>query len=247
MRVVDQDTGNPSHLDMTPELKADLEAYRSSYCEHVELEIRQRRDGGGATHFAKQCIACGKSVGSALKKSPELASSPPWKDDHEANYEADRKTQYDGILQKHLQKQKRGEDGYKRKYDIYLTTPSWQAKRAKVLRRAGGLCEACLERKATQVHHLTYDHIFEEFMFELVAVCDECHARLHADKHDDEPAETETDVRSEWEDGHACEGCRHGSEKQNRRWCFILDQYAADSLAVGGGCGPDLANFEPLR
>jgi hypothetical protein len=47
MRVVDQDTGKPCHLDMTPELKGDLEAYRVSFCQHAELEIRQRKDGGG--------------------------------------------------------------------------------------------------------------------------------------------------------------------------------------------------------
>lgn len=246
MRVVDQDTGKPFHLDITPELRVDLDAYHSAFCPHAELEIRQRKDGGGATHFYKQCVACGKSVGSALKKSPELTGSPPWKDNHETNFEASRKAQYDSILQKHVRTQKSGEDGFRREYDIYLSTPSWHAKRAKVMKRANGVCEGCLERNATQVHHLTYTHIFEEFMFELVAICNECHARLHADKHD-ESAESEVDLRSEWEDGHPCEGCRHGSDKQNRRWCFILDQYAADALATGGDCGPKLANFEPLR
>ncbi|SRR6266849_6211614 len=247
MRVIDQDAGKPYHLEMTPELKADLDAYQKSHCEHLEVEVRQRRDGGGASHFYRQCIECGRSVGSALKKTPELTNSPLWKDDHEAKYEADRKSQYNRILQKHIRKQKSGGDGFKREYDIYLSTPSWQAKRAKVMKRAGGLCEGCLERNATQVHHLTYDHIFDEFMFELVAVCDECHARLHADKHNDEPAENETDLKSEWEDGHPCEGCRHASEKQNRRWCFVLDQYASDALAVGGNCGPERISFEPLR
>jgi hypothetical protein len=247
MRIVDQNTGKQCHLDMTLELKADLEAFRESFCQHQSLEIRQRKDGGGATHYARQCVACGNSVGSALKKSPELATSPPWKDTHYEDYERGRKAEYDGILQKHLQKQLRGEDGFRREYDIYLSTPSWRAKRAKVMKRANGICEGCLERSATQVHHLTYDHIREEFMFELVAVCDECHARIHADKHNDEPAENEADLESEWEDGHPCEGCRHGSEKQNRRWCFVLDQYASDALAAGGDCGPERASFEPLR
>jgi hypothetical protein len=247
MRVTDQDTGKPYHLEMTPELKADLSAYQKSQCEHFQVEVRQRRDGGGASHYFRQCLACGRSVGSALKKSPELVSSPLWNDDHEAKHEADRKAQFDGILQKHIRKQKCGEDGFKREYDIYLSTPPWHAKRVRVMKRANGVCEGCLERKATQVHHLTYAHIFQEFMFELVAICDECHARLHADKHDDELVQNETGLKSEWEDGHPCEGCRHGSEKQNRRWCFILDQYASDALGRGGDCGPELANFEPLR
>ena len=45
-----------------------------------------------------------------------------------------------------------------------------------------------MKNKATQVHHLTYQHVFAEFAFELVAVCDECHARLHPRNDNDEEA-----------------------------------------------------------
>ncbi|HVI77923.1 MAG TPA: hypothetical protein VM715_07135 [Candidatus Acidoferrum sp.] len=243
MRVIDQDTGKSYFLDRTPELEAELDAFHQSLCKHPQVEIRQRKDGGGASHFYRQCVICGTSVGSALKKSPELINLPQWKDDHEAKYIADREAERIAIIQKHIRKQKNGDDGFKRKYDIYLASSGWQTKRAKILKRAGGICEGCLERKATQVHHVTYDHIFEEFMFELIAICDECHVRLHPEKHDLEPVDFET----EWREGHPCDGCRHGSEQQNRRWCFILDQYASEALAKGGDCGPELASFEPLR
>ncbi len=131
-------------------------------------------------------------------------------------------------------------------YDVYLASPEWQAKRAKILKRANGICEGCLERKATQVHHLTYEHVYHEFMFELIAVCDKCHARLHIENKDDGQL-VENDLRSEWEDGHPCDGCRHGSEQNSRRWCFLLDQYAADALADWGDCGPKRKSFERLR
>jgi 5-methylcytosine-specific restriction endonuclease McrA len=65
------------------------------------------------------------------------------------------------------------------KYDEYLRSPRWRSLRAKVLRRAGGVCESCLERRATQVHHKTYERVFTEAAFDLVAICDACHARLH--------------------------------------------------------------------
>jgi len=32
---------------------------------------------------------------------------------------------------------------------------------------------------ATEVHHLTYQHVGHEFLFELVAICRECHTRWH--------------------------------------------------------------------
>ncbi|MCK1634605.1 hypothetical protein [Bradyrhizobium sp. 162] len=46
------------------------------------FEVRQRPDSGGALHFYRQCLRCAQSIGSALKKTPELADCPPWKEDH---------------------------------------------------------------------------------------------------------------------------------------------------------------------
>lgn len=243
IRVIDDETGKSCVLDMTPELRANLDAHYAADCKHPEREIRQRTVGAGALHFYHQCVTCGASVGQAIKKSPELADAPAWNTGLQRRYVAIRETDYQAIIQRHVRKQKSGDEGFKRKYDIYLSSPTWQAKRAKVLKRAGGICEGCLERRATQVHHLTYAHIFEEFMFELIAICDECHARLHEEKDGEAPA----DGGSEWEDGHPCEGCRHSSEHENRRWCFILNEYAADALAPGGDCGPEHVTFEPLR
>jgi uncharacterized protein with PIN domain len=247
MRVIDHDTGKHYHLEVTEELEADLNAHQQSHCVHPETEIRQRRNRGGALQLYRQCVTCGASVGSAIKRSVDLSDSPPWKDGYEEQYNSVRKVAYDAIIQKHVRKQKSGDEGFQRQYDLYLSSPEWQARRAKVLKRANGICEGCLDRKATQVHHLTYRHIFAEFMFELLAVCNECHARLHEDKDGDSTAEIEADLRSEWEDHYPCDGCRHAGEQRNRRWCFILDQFAADALLPEGGCGPQQENFEPLK
>lgn len=66
-------------------------------------------------------------------------------------------------------------------YNEYLKTPQWRKKRDMVMRRAGELCEGCGQRKATQVHHKTYEHVGNELLFELVAVCYQCHCILHPD------------------------------------------------------------------
>jgi hypothetical protein len=81
-------------------------------------------------------------------------------------------------------------------------------------------------------------------MFELIAVCDECHARLHADRTSDNDA---IDLELEWREGPPCDACRYQSEQSNRRGCLILDKFASDALAEGGGCGPNLDSFEELR
>lgn len=67
----------------------------------------------------------------------------------------------------------------KEEYKAYRLTQAWKEKRDAVLRRAGGMCEGCGKKRATEVHHLTYEHIFKEFLWELQAVCRECHERWH--------------------------------------------------------------------
>lgn len=64
-------------------------------------------------------------------------------------------------------------------YDEYLRSDEWKQRRHQVLQRAGGMCEGCLKRSATQVHHLTYDRVGKEMLFDLVAICDICHGQIH--------------------------------------------------------------------
>lgn len=66
-------------------------------------------------------------------------------------------------------------------YAAYLESPDWLARRAAVLKRADGRCEACgKKRSRLQVHHTTYRHVFHEPLFELKAVCEECHEQITA-------------------------------------------------------------------
>jgi 5-methylcytosine-specific restriction endonuclease McrA len=51
-----------------------------------------------------------------------------------------------------------------------------------VLKRDGDLCQACLVKPATEVHHRNYSQEFgQEFMFDLIAVCHECHEKITND------------------------------------------------------------------
>lgn len=60
-------------------------------------------------------------------------------------------------------------------YQMYLRSQEWGHRRAKTLTRAGNLCEGCREQTALEVHHITYDHIGAEFLFELRGLCKWCH------------------------------------------------------------------------
>lgn len=72
-------------------------------------------------------------------------------------------------------------DEFHKEYSEYLKSPKWRALRDLVLERDKGVCQACLINKATQVHHLTYDNVYNEFAFQLVSVCEDCHNKIHND------------------------------------------------------------------
>ena len=64
------------------------------------------------------------------------------------------------------------------KYYEYLSSPEWKSKRAKILKMAGYKCRKC-GKPATEVHHETYERIFNERLTDLTALCRKCHRFLH--------------------------------------------------------------------
>ena len=51
--------------------------------------------------------------------------------------------------------------------------------RARLLQRNGGLCERCSVKKATLLHHLTYERAGEELDMDVLALCRSCHRQWH--------------------------------------------------------------------
>lgn len=82
----------------------------------------------------------------------------------------------------------------KQKYEEYLNSKEWLEKRYLVFKRAGTLygfvnifpmnpkCELCGKNEAVHCHHLTYARLYNEFLTDLVAVCEGCHNRCHPEK-----------------------------------------------------------------
>ena len=65
-------------------------------------------------------------------------------------------------------------------YREYLNHPRFKAVRRKVFQRAGGICEHCKERPATEPHHLRYPPWGQfDTPDNLIAVCHACHCKLH--------------------------------------------------------------------
>ncbi len=67
-----------------------------------------------------------------------------------------------------------------RTYAEYLRHPKFLAVRALVFERAGGICERCGERPATEPHHLAYPPWGTFDVPEnIIAICHPCHCRAH--------------------------------------------------------------------
>lgn len=64
-------------------------------------------------------------------------------------------------------------------YPAYLQSQAWDRRRNKVLARDGNICTACGDAQATEVHHLTYERVGREPLFDLVSVCKSCHESIH--------------------------------------------------------------------
>jgi 5-methylcytosine-specific restriction endonuclease McrA len=72
------------------------------------------------------------------------------------------------------------------KYEGYITSRRWYAKRKLKLIQMDFTCERCGYRsydedsiKKLDVHHKTYDHFGEEPLSDLIVLCRDCHQKEH--------------------------------------------------------------------
>lgn len=175
----------PLHGEFLEACNAKMQEIAEHYaCDHVGLARNTRRTfSNGVEHIHQQCVGCGASV-KALQKAnfsrAEIAAMPAWDAELPRRRHIERCELEQGWRKHFYARQERARANGQRRYDQYLQSPEWERKRAAVLKRANHVCEGCGTRRATQAHHLTYEHLYNEFLWELRAVCRECHERLHA-------------------------------------------------------------------
>ncbi len=152
-------------------------AIDSKICQHEATEIRRR-----GPHACRQCLDCGRRVGDWLPKPSNFGALPPFDTDLESAWARQRQSEVAAARQAEAAARRETTEAKRRAYSEYLASPAWSTKRSAVLRRAGGVCEGCGASRPTEVHHLTYAHVGDELLFELVALCRACHERAHSNK-----------------------------------------------------------------
>ena len=71
------------------------------------------------------------------------------------------------------------------RYQDYLQTPWWRQVRGYILRRADYRCERCRRPDRfdadtwLEVHHLTYQRLGNEYVQDLIVLCNHCHRAEH--------------------------------------------------------------------
>lgn len=154
-------------------------------CREPRLAQVRFIDGGNRSHVREQCQNCGclttTSIGGMSPHTKQML--PVANKERRDQYSETRWEIYKGFIDrcKDLlsKKQEQKSTEWWQWYNSYLKSEKWLQKSKRVLERDGYLCQACLTRKATQAHHLSYEFVGHEPLFDLVAVCDPCHVHLH--------------------------------------------------------------------
>ena len=64
-------------------------------------------------------------------------------------------------------------------YSEYLKSNKWKRLRARAIKRAKNKCQLCFDDKNLQVHHRTYQRLFNESLVDLTVLCERCHKHFH--------------------------------------------------------------------
>jgi hypothetical protein len=145
-------------------------------CSCSEAELRRRKQSNGVVIAGFQCVICGKCTRRVSVKDVSLDELPWWDEALNAAYWSERNQK----MQRHFEECRARDDArWRSVYEQHLASEKWRVLRRKVMARCKGMCEGCGEKPAVQVHHLTYERLGDEMLFDLVGICIPCHERIH--------------------------------------------------------------------
>jgi hypothetical protein len=144
-----------------------------------EMIVIDRYDSGFSP-IRKQCIHCG----GCLSMTKPL-SSRIYGDQIRGEFDKERFHEWKSARSEeknelyNIKKDYRFKETRYFKYQQYLLSAEWGIKRKLVMERDHGLCQKCKAEHAVDVHHLTYERLFNELLEDLVSVCRPCHSQIH--------------------------------------------------------------------
>lgn len=182
--IEDPDTRQLLPIERGIEYARALQNFYEGECSHPSTEPMRIRVAGGSVQVRNCCTVCGDRQGTPLaQKDKAWVESLPWQSDELADtYKSRRVAERRAILLDLARRQFEENGRFTASYQAYLKSPEWKDRRERVMKRCGGICEGCGDNCAVHVHHQTYRHFGNEFLFELLGLCEECHERLHEEE-----------------------------------------------------------------
>lgn len=154
-----------------------LKEMRAHQC--TNREPRRGHNTDDRPFCADQCVECGRRGGGhKLSAYPDA----PWFDfELQRLWALEMKAGWDKWREDTEEADAVASGDWWDRYDAHIASERWRNTRRRVFKRDGCTCQICLNAKATQVHHLDYSRVPNEYMTDLLSVCDACHIRLHPD------------------------------------------------------------------
>ena len=160
-------------------VQARIEHNKSFECECVAKEVRKRFIRGGSIQYVYQCQNCGEVSGNPVKREVAFSifngQEPLTLDFSQRDAYRNNRAEAGELVEAKVTA------NFWSGYSEYLASPAWAEKRRLLFKRSAGTCEGCGLVPPTEAHHMTYEHVGAEFLFELQALCHACHIRFHAD------------------------------------------------------------------
>lgn len=133
---------------------------------------------GGTKQYGRQCLFCGRMRVTKKSAVPLNVELQQFCQELVDQYHERRKRFFERRARAADAEREAKQSAWWEMYNEYLDSEKWKAKRERVLQRDDWMCQACLKRQADEVHHLTYEHVFNEPLFDLISICSVCHRKL---------------------------------------------------------------------
>lgn len=150
-------------------------------CTCQTTKIRYKKTVDNRILYCKQCVKCGSRMGEWIPHAdiPNPDSIMPFNNDLRGYYVDSRNELRSALLER--QKAKEYSEFTEARMEA-MNTQHWQTCKIAVKKRCGGICEGCGNNQIVDVHHKTYRNLGDEFLFELIGLCRECHNRYHKEE-----------------------------------------------------------------
>ena len=123
-------------------------------------------------------------------------------------------------------------DNQSQPYKEYLQSEHWKKKRREAIAEGGGKCMICGNTDNLHVHHITYEHLGNEAIYELACLCHECHQDVHVIKEKMKGEKKRlTPISDQWRED-AYKDLKKRKDKMNERYQEMRKKELSENMGV---------------